>query len=261
MGNMPDVPVMKAIALVLLVYMISFPIPFVFGKKNLQLVVPLVGILGIVFQWVVNRDERFGKVGFRLGTPAVYFQSFLVIGGLLLVVLAAGFATGKLRLWQKMDAKRYAKLGINVLLLWVQNAIFALFTEELVFRGLVQRQLSQSISPIASILIASTAFGVWHAPLGRLSLGLNNRQTVLYALGTGLVGAVFGAFYHQSQSLVVSGFVHGAWNALVYAIWGLGDEFPSLLVSKDEAWTHPEYGVIGVMALSLAVPLLLATVV
>lgn len=255
------VSVMKTVALIGLVYLVSFLLPFAFGKKNLKLVAPIVGVIGIVFQLVVNRDEGFGQVGFELSTPAIYFQGFLVTGGILLAALAAGFAAGGLRLRERMDRKRYAKLGITVLLLLLQNAVVALFTEELVFRGLVQRQLSRSISPLAAILIASTVFGIWHAPLGRLSLGLNKRQTVMYALGTGLVGSVFGAFYHQSQSLVVSGFVHGVWNGLVYAIWGLGDEFPSLLVSRNEALTHPEYGVIGVLGLILAVPLLLVAVV
>lgn len=258
---MPDVPVMKAIVLVVLVYLVSFLLPFVFGKKKLQLVAPIVGVIGIVYQLVVNRDESFGQLGFGLSTPAVYFQGFLTIGGILLVVLAVDFASDRLRLREKMDGKRYAKLVINVFLLLIQNAVFAIFTEEIVFRGLIQRQLSQSISPMSAILIASAAFGIWHAPLGRLSLGLNNRQTVQYALGTGLVGAVFGIFYYQSQSLVVSGFVHGVWNGMVYPIWGLGDEFPSLLVSRDEALTHPEYGIIGVLVLVMAVALLFTIVV
>lgn len=256
---MPDDPVMKAVVLVVLVYLVSFLLPFAFGKKKLQLVAPIVGVIGIPYQLVVNRDESFGQLGFGLSTPAVYFQGFLTIAGILLVTLAVGSATGRLRLREKMDGKGYAKLGINLFLLVVQNAVVAIFTEELVFRGLIQRQLSQSIPPIAAILIASAAFGIWHAPLGRLSLGLNNRQTGLYGLGTGLVGAVFGIFYYQAQSLVVSGFVHGVWNGMVYPIWGLGDEFPSLLVSKDETLTHPEHGVIGVLVLVMAVPLLLAT--
>lgn len=248
---------MKTVALLVLVFAVSFLLPAVLGRKRLALLAPIVGLIGISYQLLVNRDEGFGQLGFGWATPAVYLHGLLVVGGILLVVLIAGLASRRLRLRKAMDGKGYAKLGVNVLLLTVQNAVVAIFTEELVFRGLVQRQLSDSLSPPAAILIAAAAFGMWHAPLARLSLGLNGRQAALYGLGTGLVGAVLGVFYYQSQSLIVSGFVHGAWNGLVYAIWGLGDEFPSMFVSSDDGLTHPEYGLLGVLGLALAVPLLL----
>lgn len=34
---------------------------------------------------------------------------------------------------------------------------------------------------------------------------------------------------------------------------GLGEEIPRLLVSSDDGWTHPEYGVQGVLGLGLEV--------
>lgn len=93
--------------------------------------------------------------------------------------------------------------------------------------------------------------------MARLTLGLDNRQVALYAVGTGLVGALFGTFYHASQSLLVSGFAHGLWNGIVYPVWGLGGAFPSLLESEGTTLTHPEFGVLGVLALTLTVTLLL----
>jgi membrane protease YdiL (CAAX protease family) len=254
------IPWVKTIVLVALVYLVSFIIPLLLGRKRVELVAPAVALLGVAFQLVANRGERLGQLGLRLSTPDIYLQALLVVGGILLGVLAVGYASGKLRLRQEMNRSEYARFIVNVLLQTVQNGVVAIGTEELVFRGLVQRQLSQSISPIAAILIAAAIFGIWHAPLGRLSLGLSNRQVALYAAGTGLAGALFGAFYHLSQSLLVAGFAHGLWNGIVYPVWGLGEAFPSLLASEAETLTHPEYGVAGVLALAVAVPLLLVLV-
>lgn len=255
------VPILKSAVLVAIVYLVSFLLPSIAGKKKMQLAPLVIGAVGIAFQLVVNRGESFGRLGFGFSSPTVYLLGFSAVAGTLLVVLALGFATGKLRLREKSDQKRHSKLAPKLPLLLAQNVVIAIFTEELVFRGLIQRQLSQSISPVPAILVASAVFGIWHAPIGRLSLGLAGGQTALYALGTGLVGVVFGVFYHHSQSLVVSGFVHGVWNCMVYAIWGLGELTTSLLESRNETVTHPEYGLMGVLGLALAVPILLVMVV
>jgi len=52
------VSVMKTVALIGLVYLVSFLLPFAFGKKKLKLVAPIVGVIGIVFQLVVNTETR-----------------------------------------------------------------------------------------------------------------------------------------------------------------------------------------------------------
>jgi len=258
---MPPVPWVKTVILIGLVYVVSLLVLLLLGKKRIELVAPAVGLVGIAFHLVVNRDQTFRQLGFRLAAPAAYLRAFLATVGILLAVLVVGYASGRLRLRQETDGRTYARLILSVLLQTLQNGVVAIVTEELVFRGLVQRQLAQSISPAAAILIASATFGVWHAPLGGVSLGLNRRQVVLYGLGTGLAGAVFGTFFHASQSLLVAGFTHGLWNGIVYPVWGLGDAFPSLLASEGETLTHPEYGVVGVVALALAVVLLLVLVV
>jgi membrane protease YdiL (CAAX protease family) len=250
-------PLAKTAWLIALVFLVTLLLPRVLGRRRIGLIAPAIGVLGIAFQLLVNRGEGLGQVGFTLSAPALYLQSFLAMSGILLVVLGVGSLTGRLRLRPGMGGGHYLRLSVNILLHVVQNAAVAVFTEELVFRGLVQRGLSQALAPVPALLIASAAFGIWHAPLGQLALALKGRQRVLYPLGTGLAGAVMGLFYTTSGSLWVSGFAHGVWNGLVYPIWGLSDAFPSLLVSEEEAWTHPEYGVAGVLVLALAVPALL----
>lgn len=242
----------KTLILVILIYLVSFLPPRILGKKITPQTPFIIGIVGILYQLIVNRAERFSQLGFNLSPPRLYVQGFLAIVSILLAVLVIGYAASKLNLRQTMNSASYPKLFINLLLQLIVTWIGATFIEELVFRGLVQRQLHQSLSPVPAILVASTAFGIWHIPFGRL-VKLNNRQLILYVLGTGLVGVVFGTFYYQSQSLIVAGFVHGVWNSIVYTTWGLGRQVPSLLVSQDESITHPEYGIVGVSALTIAV--------
>ncbi|KQC14454.1 MAG: hypothetical protein APR63_14270 [Desulfuromonas sp. SDB] len=247
----------KTIIIVIIVYLASFLLPLIWGKKKIHLIPFLIGIIGIAFQLIVNRDESFSQLGFRFSTLDKYIWGFLTVSSVLAAVLWTGYTTGLLRVREKLDIRGYKKLSVNILLQMVLNTVIAIFTEELVFRGLIQRQLTQAVSPVIAIIIASAIFGIWHIPFGKFVLGLNKKQVFMYALGSGLAGVVFGVFYYKSGSLLISGFVHGIWNGTVYPIWGLGDGFSGLLKSKNESLSHPEYGIIGIIVVFFAVLILL----
>ena len=247
----------KTSIIVIIVYLVSFILPLFWGKKKIQLIVLLIGVVGIAFQLLVNRDENFSQLGFRFSTIDTYIWGFLTVSGILVVVLCIGYLTGRLGVREKLDIRGYVKLSVNIPLQIIVNTVIAIFTEELVFRGLIQRQLTLVISPVVAILLASAVFGIWHIPFGKFALNLNKKQIFLYVLGTGLAGGIFGIFYYKTGSLLVSGFVHGLWNGIVYPIWGLGDGFSGLLQSKRKSLTHPEYGIIGIIVLSLVFTILL----
>ena len=169
------------------------------------------------------------------------------------MLLAISYLAGKLHPTKNIDVRKQL---ISFFLLLISSALVAIFTEELVFRGCIQRQLLKLTSPLSAILIATTIFGIWHLTAGRW-LKLSNAQILVYCIGAGLVGVILGLFYYVSQSLIVAGVLHGLWNGIVYRVWGLGDVAHGLFVSKNDALTHPEYGIMGVSILALAVLLLL----
>ena len=84
--------------------------------------------------------------------------------------------------------------------------------EELVFRGVVQGLLRKAYGVVPAVLIASVLFGVAHY----LALVGQGRVTYI-AIATGL-GLVLGAVYERTGNVVVPAVIHGAWNAMLFAV-------------------------------------------
>jgi membrane protease YdiL (CAAX protease family) len=92
--------------------------------------------------------------------------------------------------------------GLPVLLL------FSGLTLELVFRGLVQRGLTEVLGR-GGIIAASALFAATF--LGTESAG--------YVVFMGLVGAVFGWSYHRTGSIVGVSLAHGLLNVGLLLVW------------------------------------------
>lgn len=176
------------IGLVGSVYVLSLVLLMVLGRKGVSLVTISVGVIGILYQVVVNRGERFTQLVFGASVPGMYLGGLLTVCGILLAVFVAGCWTGALSVREgykgRLGTNRhwvnagYLALPVVVLGSSAVNWVTAIFTEELVFRGLVLRQLSQSMQPHAAILLASVVFGAWHGFLGRLAFAFCPRRSV-----------------------------------------------------------------------------------
>lgn len=60
--------------------LVSLLVPLLLDQKRIELVAPAVGVVGIAFHLLINQDESFRQLGFRLSTPSVYLRAFLVTG-------------------------------------------------------------------------------------------------------------------------------------------------------------------------------------
>lgn len=101
--------------------------------------------------------------------------------------------------------------------------------EELLFRGVVQRTLSEAFHPAVAVLGASALFAGAHVVALQGSLvGTLVVVAILFVPGT-----VFGAVYERSGNLVVPALAHGAYDAvllgLVYLAVTVGPEGSALL--------------------------------
>jgi len=102
----------------------------------------------------------------------------------------------------------------EVLLLLIPAAfIFIGPGEEILFRGVVQSRLREAFSPWVAIPLASVIFGAVHyvaltgaAPGRIVTIGILSTLTL-----------VFGATYEYTENLVVPSFIHGAYDAVLFA--------------------------------------------
>lgn len=93
--------------------------------------------------------------------------------------------------------------------------------EEVLFRGIIQRLLSERYGHVSAILLASVLFALYHLPAFYAVLLMPNPPLV--GIGVGLVvftaaGIVFGSVYARTNNLTVPAVAHGVYNALVSLI-------------------------------------------
>ena len=101
-------------------------------------------------------------------------------------------------------------------------------SEEILYRGVVQGRLRESLPAVPSILIASGIFAFIH--LMALTGGVSGRLTTVAILF--FPSLVFGAVYEYTENLVVPALLHGLHNAVIFTLLYVslvyGDELRSL---------------------------------
>lgn len=96
----------------------------------------------------------------------------------------------------------------NVLLIGVVMVVFVGFTEELLFRGVLQPALEAQLGRRSGLLVATFVFGIMHS-------GYQLPAELLFAFGIGLL---FGILYDKTDSLVLVTLLHGILNIFLLAI-------------------------------------------
>jgi len=87
-------------------------------------------------------------------------------------------------------------------------------SEEILYRGVVQGRLRETLSPAPAILIASAIFAAVHVMA--LTGGISGRLTTVAILF--FPSLVFGAVYEYTENLVVPALLHGLHNAVIFTI-------------------------------------------
>ncbi|MFC7069447.1 CPBP family intramembrane glutamic endopeptidase [Halobaculum lipolyticum] len=86
--------------------------------------------------------------------------------------------------------------------------------EEVLFRGVVQGELRRALGPAGAIVGASVLFGLLHYLAGTGTPG----ERLVYVAVAALLGVGLGAMYEYTGNLVVPVVVHGAYNAVQFAV-------------------------------------------
>lgn len=107
----------------------------------------------------------------------------------------------------------------------VGNLVFIAPAEEFLFRGVIQGRLRESFGPVLAISVTSVGFGLghlmsyWFGGSDLLSLGV-----WMAILGITVSGAILGAFYERTRSLLLVSLLHGLVNTI-----GIGIALASML--------------------------------
>ena len=79
--------------------------------------------------------------------------------------------------------------------------LYAPIVEEILFRGLLQKQLLKKLSPFVGVLVSSVLFFLWHS-------NISTRFTVL------IIGLALGFIYYRTDKLIICIMVHSFYNLL-----------------------------------------------
>lgn len=157
-------------------------------------------------EYVGVRVPSLREIGVALGGLALTFA--LVFGASVLVQL----------LGAETASNQTAELGRQnpeILLVLIPAAFLIIGPgEEILFRGIVQRRLREAFSAPVAIFVAAALFAAIHyaALTGSLSARLAS-IAVLF-----LPSLVFGAAYEYTHNLVVSSFIHAAYDAVLFGL-------------------------------------------
>lgn len=86
--------------------------------------------------------------------------------------------------------------------------------EELLFRGVVQGELRRALGPAGAVAGASLLFGLLHYVAGTGTPA----EKLVYVAVAATLGIGLGALYEYTDTLVVPILVHGAYNAVQFAV-------------------------------------------
>jgi membrane protease YdiL (CAAX protease family) len=114
--------------------------------------------------------------------------------GVMLLVMVCMY--GAQLFWANLTGAAHHRLAHLTVMSWIM-APLVLFLDELLFRGVVQTRLAESLPPAAAILIAALLFFLSRVPFWML--GSSPDYFVIYS--TALAGVICGGLRHGTGSL------------------------------------------------------------
>lgn len=183
-----------------------------------ETVASFVGFLPAVVGYLLLTDQRelvsidrpsLREVGVVVGAAVLLYAIQI---GLLLALREFGVTTGRNPATAPAgDPVAYYAAMIAVSLLVVGPA------EELLLRGVVQGGLRRSFGAAPAILIAALMFGVLHGNIEGTVV-----EQVAYMGVTVILGSILGVLYERTDNVLVPGFAHGLYNAIIFGglLWG-----------------------------------------
>jgi membrane protease YdiL (CAAX protease family) len=168
---------------------------------------------GIAILYLKGRDLGFGFVPVRLPDKregAVIVGGSIAILGLLFVASSVITALGLNSAQNQIVKVGRQNPSVFLLLIPLQFLLVGP-GEELLFRGLVQGTLRESLHPARAIILASALFASIHL------FSLSGEGKLVYIGIAFVLALVLGAAYEYTDNLTVPAVIHGTYNAVQFA--------------------------------------------
>jgi membrane protease YdiL (CAAX protease family) len=186
------------------------------GLRLLASTVLLQGVTfgGIALIYLAVRDIEPGFVSFSV--PDLRGTITTVVGILVLIALLVATSWVLSTFGLEAAQNQVVEIGQQnpkVFLLLVPLSFLLVGPgEELLFRGLVQGTLRESLSPARAIVLASALFASIHL------FSLSGEGKLIYIGLVFVLALVLGGIYEYTGNLTVPALVHGAYNAVQFAV-------------------------------------------
>jgi uncharacterized protein len=141
--------------------------------------------------------------------------------------------------WSNTLGNLALQLGLTI--------VFAIVTEEGIFRGWLWASLQRAGSGRSRVLIlTAVAFAAWHVPDVILPTDFRPppSEAPIYILNVVAIGVIWALMRECSGSIVVTSVSHGVWNALTYVLFGVGSTVGTLGIHNSAVF-GPEVGLVG----------------
>ena len=193
-----------------------------------------VAFAGLALAYLAWRGfDRSGIVSY-LGVrkPSLIELGLVVAGWVVILVSVMGISLLVQLLGVETAANQSAELAIGnpaIIPLFIAASFLVIGPcEEILYRGVVQGRLRESLPAAPSIIIASAVFAFIHVLA--LTGGIEGRLTTVAILF--FPSLVFGAVYEYTENIVVPSLLHGLHNAVIFTLLYVSityaDEFEEL---------------------------------
>jgi membrane protease YdiL (CAAX protease family) len=190
---------LQALALLPLFRILNTTMPIFFSQT--LYVFPMVYGPIFISLYYVAKNQNFTKreLGIYFGKPQIYIPVSIVLGLLL----------GKME-YNIITVESLIPVATlkNILILTFVMIIFTGLPEELLFRGILQTRLEQSIGLIGGLVITSFLFGAMHSGYG----------SIYEIMFTTSAGFLLGYIFQRTRNLPFIALTHGMINVFLFGL-------------------------------------------
>ncbi len=163
-----------------------------------------------------DRDGIVSYLGIRW--PSLRELGLVVVGWVVIIVSVMGISMIVQLLGAETAANQSAELAIDnpaIIPLFIAASFLVIGPcEEILYRGVVQGRLRESLPAAPAIVIASAVFAFIHVMA--LTGGVTGRLTTVAILF--FPSLVFGVVYEYTENIVVPSLLHGLHNAVIFTL-------------------------------------------
>ncbi len=189
----------ESLALIPLYVLFTASLPWYFVEQRYLLPAVYSIILALCFWHVLEKDISLTKMGFVKNN----FVRFVIIGAFI------GILTGSVEYSILKPQPTYPTFGVfHVLTDFFYMTFFVSIGEEMLFRGIIQRDLQNAIGKWNGLHVTAFLFGVMH-------MSWRTPTELLFAT---LSGYLLGYLYMRTKSLTMPVVLHGVNNTVLVGI-------------------------------------------